>query len=322
MNPEKRRALLFHSPLALYFMQSWKDIFTFTKQERNGLFVLGILVVGAIVFLFIQPSFAKGETQHVEIPAEFLATNETPYSDSSLNPHRENAKNEEPEIASLAGSHSVFQQNQMFVFNPNNLPEEDWVRLGLSPAQARSVKNFENKGGFFRTKEDVKKLYVISPEKYLELEPYIVIPERKDSTGFTQKKQPVTIYELNTVDSAQLTTVNGIGPYFASKILSYRRRLGGFHHKEQLQEVNGMDEEKYAQIQGAFKVDSTYISKMNVNTVEASELRKHPYFTAAVATALVNYRKAHGPFKQLSDIMKCHLVSAELYRKIAPYLTI
>lgn len=302
-------------------MSDWKQLFAFTKQERNGIVVLSVLVIAAMVYLFLQPVLHASDPVKVEIPKEFLQSADTskgvvPVEFPSA------SENEQPDVATLAGTHSVYQQNELFLFNPNGLPEADWIRLGLSPAQAKSVKNFESKGGFFKTKEDVKKLYVISPEKYQELEPYIVIPASKDSTSGKEKKMLQVIYELNTVDTAQLVKVNGIGPVFAARIVAYRLRLGGFHHKEQLKEVFGFDDAKYSQVQGSFRVDTTYITKINVNTAQVSDLKKHPYITPAVANGLVNYRKQHGSFATLPDIRKCVLITEELYARIAPYLTI
>lgn len=304
-------------------MSDWKQLFAFTKQERNGIAVLCVLIVGAITYIALQPILFQPATVPTEIPAEYLTAGTPDPSFVNGTATTETDKNsDQPDIASIAGQTSVYQQNELFLFNPNELPEADWVRLGLTPAQAKSVKNFESKGGVFRTKEDVKKLYVISPEKYLELEPFIVIPVRDDSLPKYERKKLDIVLELNTADTSQLVKVNGIGPYFAAQIVAYRGRLGGFHHKEQLREVKGMDEEKYGQIQASFKCDSSYITRINVNTAEVSELKKHPYVTPTVASALVNYRKQHGNFRQLSDIMQCKVITPELFAKLAPYLTL
>lgn len=305
-------------------MSDWKQLFAFTKQERNGIAVLCTLIVGAIAYIALQPVLFQPATIPTEIPTAYRTnvTEDVAPAESGSNGTTTETKYDQPDLASIAGQSSVYQQNELFLFNPNGLAETEWVRLGLTPAQAKSVKNFEAKGGVFRTKEDVKKLYVISPEKYSELEPYIVIPQGADSTRTYEKKKSTVILELNTADTSQLVQVSGIGPAFAARIVAYRARLGGFHHKEQLKEVYGIDEEKYTQIQGSFKCDSTYITKINVNTAEVSQLKLHPYFTPTVANALVNYRKQHGNFKQVSDIMQCKVITRELFLKLAPYLTI
>lgn len=303
-------------------MSDWKQLFAFTKQERNGIAVLCVLIVGAIAYIALQPILFQPATVPTEIPSEYLTSGNpgTPSSNISAGTEKEN--DDQPDVAAIAGQTSVYQQNELFLFNPNGLAEADWVRLGLSPAQAKSVKNFESKGGFFKAKEDVKKLYVISPEKYLELEPYIVIPAKTDSAPSYERRKLDIVLELNTADTAQLVKVNGIGSVFAARIVAYRLRLGGFHHKEQLMEVFGMDEVKYGPIQASFKCDSSYITKINVNTAEVSDLKKHPYVTPTVATALVSYRKQHGNFKQLADIMQCKVITPELFAKLAPYLTL
>src|SRR3569833_498755 len=57
------------------------------------------------------------------------------------------------------------------------------------------------------------------------------------------------VIELNSADSAKLTELKGIGSSFARRIVNYRNRLGGFISKEQLKEVYGMDDDRYAEMQ-------------------------------------------------------------------------
>lgn len=290
-------------------------ILTFTKPERNGLIVLSVvLILFTLYFLFRDDS-----TDFIgDLP--LVSTASTRKSSDTF----ERIRKEKPEhnYVSLAGNNSVYQQKELFFFNPNTITEEEWIRLGFSPAQAQSIMKFRSKGGNFKRKEDLRKLYVVSPERYAELEQYITIPADTLSAPTNVKTHLPVVIELNAADTALLSTLNGIGTVFAMRIVAYRELLGGFHHKQQLLEVFGMDQEKYSLIEPNIKVDSTYIRKINVNQSSASDLKKHPYISPGVANALVNYRKAHGSFRQLSDIMKCHLVNAELYRKIAPYLTI
>lgn len=306
-------------------MAKWKQLFTYSRQERNGIAVLFLLMTGAFGYLALQPVLFQPASVPTEIPAGYFEQLNKPAKTEAVRLHMEK---QQPEIAHMAGQRSLYQQNELFLFNPNGLDESEWIRLGLSPAQARSVKNFEAKGGTFRSKEDVRKLYVISPQKFNELEPYIVIPakefsaQRKDSITFVRKERTSVVLELNTADTSDLVKVYGIGPTFAKRIVDYRFWLGGFHHKEQLMEVYGIDAEKYTQIEASFHCDSSYITKINVNTALVSELKRHPYFTPTTANALVNYRKQHGNFGRVSDILQCKLITPELYEKISPYLTL
>jgi DNA uptake protein ComE-like DNA-binding protein len=308
---------------------SLRELFSFTDSERNGTIVLFILIIMLSIFILLQGKFISLPKENFAAFDAFLASvDEKRNSDSFAYADKYEKKNTFPEVSEEAGQHSVFHTKELFNFNPNGLPVDDWVRLGLSPAQARSVKNFETKGGKFQTKEDVKKLFVISAERYNELEPFIVLPE-KQNTAQTNNPKPETrnpptpsIIELNTADSLQLITVNGIGPVFAHRIISYRDRLGGFHSTDQLMEVFGMDAEKFAGVKNLVKADSSYIHKTNINVANISDLRRLPYLSPNAAAALVNYRKSHGNYKSVTGIRSCALITDDLYRKLAPYLTI
>ena len=64
----------------------------------------------------------------------------------------------------------------------------------------------------------------------------------------TEKLEKGETIDLNTADTLLLQKVPGIGPAFARRIFRYRERLGGYYVREQLQEVYGMDRERYEQI--------------------------------------------------------------------------
>lgn len=215
---------------------------------------------------------------------------------------------------------------ELFVFNPNNLPSEDWQRLGFSEKQANVIKNYESKGGKFRSKEDVKKMFCISEKDYNRIEPFINIPATKPDFPEKEKRKferPPLLVDIGTADSLELDKLRGIGPGFARRISIYRDKLGGFTNKEQLLEVWGLSDSLYQTLlPNIFLKDSTNIRKVNLNTADFNTLRIHPYIGYQLAGVVLNYRKQHKGFHSIDEIKKIPLVNEELYRKLAPYLVL
>ena len=197
---------------------------------------------------------------------------------------------------------------ESFPFDPNTVPVEDLVRLGLSPRQAESIENYRAKGGRFRAKADFQKMYVVSDTLYARLEPYIEIPK----------------IDLNTADSTALVSLRGIGPWYARKILDYRERLGGFWQKEQLLEIDGIDPERYAGFADEVTVNpGSPLRKLDLWYAPDSVLAHHPYIGAKGARSLVRYRTVYDSTRwTLSDLLREHVLPEENIEKLKKYIEI
>jgi len=135
-----------------------------------------------------------------------------------------------------------------------------------------------------------------------------------------KKAETKKITELNTADSAKLTELNGIGPSFAHRIVSYRNRLGGFVNKEQLKEVFGMDDDRYAGMQAQVSVDPVHIQKIQINKVDFDGLKHFPYLSFKQMNAIVQFREQHGEYTSLNDMRNIAILDDEILRKIGPYI--
>ncbi|MBK9192337.1 MAG: helix-hairpin-helix domain-containing protein [Crocinitomicaceae bacterium] len=111
-----------------------------------------------------------------------------------------------------------------YSFNPNEIGKEEWIDLGFSPKQSDAIINYSQKFGPFIHKEDLKKVYVISEKKYLELEPYILLDDNARIAVTDSKK-----ISLNIATTAELESLPGIGVKYAERIVKFRNSLGGFH---------------------------------------------------------------------------------------------
>ncbi|HEY6161551.1 MAG TPA: helix-hairpin-helix domain-containing protein [Bacteroidia bacterium] len=304
-----------------------RDYFTFNRRERNGVLILTGGIFLLLVYLTVSKYFVPKQSSDLsgfeKQITQFEESQKQKMEEDSLKEENNYSENEYKVPVSLTNP-----EPERFDFDPNHLPGEDWKRLGLSDKQIHVIKNYEAKGGKFRKKEDLKKMYCISAELYTSLEPYIKItaPERDSTLNYHKdwKQDPVKpkklMVELNTADSVQLDQLRGIGFSFAKRIIKYRNMLGGFASVMQLMEVYGFDQEKFDLVKENVYADSSLVTKLNVNTGSVEELKKHPYIKYNLANLIVNYRKQHGPYKSLYDLRKLDIVTEEVYRKIVPYL--
>jgi len=293
-------------------MRTWLNkSFGFSRSQYNGLLILIFLI-----FILKCTPYLYGYFRPVPLNNPNLLASLQKLA--FLENHRErNFKVYEK---------TVSKKRKLFHFNPNTLDQNGWVKLGLSEKQAIVIINYLNKGGNFRRPEDLKKMYTISPDLYKDLYSYVDIPDqvvsspREKSIPHTfEKKAPIYI-EINAADSAALDQMRGIGGAFASRILKYRNRLGGFYTKRQLMEVYGLDSIKFAEIKDQFYIDASKIVGIKINEAEFADWKMFPYLNYKQMNAIIQYRKQHGPYKGKSDLAKVILLNAVLIEKISPYL--
>ena len=169
---------------------------------------------------------------------------------------------------------------ETFRFNPNTATEEDLCRLGFTPKQAASIVAYRVKGGKYRRKADFAASFVVSDSIYRRLESYIDIP----------------LIDLNLADSAAFDSLPGIGGWFASKMVSYRKELGGYSYKEQLMEIWKFDQEKYDALADLITLNPENLRQYPLWTLPADSLRKHPYIrNYETARAIVLFRDNNPP---------------------------
>ena len=156
-------------------------------------------------------------------------------------------------------------------FNPNDLSDTDWKDLGFSERQVATILKYKQVvGGQFNSKEQLKKCYAISDEKFSELEPYILLPEKFSSTSYQRftSGRPSTNrynYTYKSFGKKELKIPGKFNPdHFSShdfvkmgftenqanSILKYKNYLGGsFISKAKFKECFIISDENYRKME-------------------------------------------------------------------------
>lgn len=287
--------------------------FSFSKKELNGIFLLSLLILIILAIPWLYRNFSKKQVYDLEKFKQEAA----------------NFKDSEIRVFYSANKKEA-RKAEYFEFDPNSIGDKEWQRLGLSIKQIRVIRNYVSKGGKFYKKEDLKRIYSIPEAQYSLLEPYIRIVATYSQNKYVKEikfakpatsndRVPVSLIELNSADSLVLLTVRGIGPAFASRIIRFRDRLGGFYKLEQLKEVYGIDSLKFSQLQGQLSVNAGLVQKIDPNTAGFEQFKKHPYLTYKQMNVIIQYRRQHGNFHSIEDFKKVAILNEEIIRKIEPY---
>jgi competence ComEA-like helix-hairpin-helix protein len=136
-------------------------------------------------------------------------------------------------------------------------------------------------------------------------------------SGVRRKQQAI---DINTADSAAWVALNGIGPGFAKRIMTYREKLGGFYQVDQLKEVYGLDSLWVKENKALLKVGAGVYRFLAINQLEWKDF-KHPYLPYGQSKVVLAYRKQHGVLKDFEALEKIQLLDLVAWRRLRPYLS-
>jgi len=298
-------------------MSLWKDYFTFSKRERSG-----ILVLLSLILLVLTANQLVGVFYQNDIQQNFSSFQKEidEFENGIISDSVESRKAEKKE-----GFSAKNKKYKLVSFDPNSASHEELISLGLSAKLSKTIVNFREKGGKFYKPDDLKKIYGINDSLFNSILPFIKIADSDFNSATKNEKKyskEKTIIYINSADTTALQLLNGIGSKLSKRIVIFRDALGGFYSIDQLKEVYGLKPEVIEKNNDRMILEGG-VKKININTCSAEDLKNHPYIAKwNIANAIVNYRKLHGNYVSVSDIQKTDLVNADLYSKLAPYLTV
>ncbi|WP_263603691.1 helix-hairpin-helix domain-containing protein [Chryseobacterium sp. PET-29] len=233
-------------------------------------------------------------------------------------------------------------------FDPNDLDEKQWQHLGFTKKQTATIFNYKKiVGGKFLSKEQFKKCFAVSEEKFSELEPYILLPENNreaNMNGFAHfKKKSITVSQKFNPDFYAVADwiKLGFSERQAEAIVKYKNYLGGsFVSKEKFKECFIISEENYQKLSFYLILPEktpagfNYYKNNSISGKTKIQYRlfdpnlldtdgwKSLGFSDKQSHIIVNYRERNlkGSFKNLEDIQKCFVISTEKFEELKPFI--
>ena len=221
----ERRSFARHS-----FKDQLADLFRLHSGERRGNAAVVFILVALALGYFYYRQYYRPKADMEPLKAEMQAW-----------------------LAQRDSAHRplAIRTAELFAFDPNTIGREDWLRLGLSEKQITGIERYQAKGGRFRVKSDLGRMYTIRPEQYEQLKPFIQLPDSSERNyadrpkyeryerdtasrkwperrSFAEDRPAFRKVEVNTADTLALIALPGIGPSFARGIVKYRESLGGY----------------------------------------------------------------------------------------------
>jgi len=284
--------------------------FHFTRQQRIGIFMLFIIMIGLQVF-YLFSDFNISETNSAE-KEEWLALQ------SEID--QENLINKKAKPIS-------------YLFNPNFISDYKGYKLGMSVQEIDRLLAFRKENKYVNSAEEFQKVTGISDSLLNKISPLFKFPdwkqnkhnyssEKKDfSIKSFSKKEKFEILDINQATKEDLMKIYGIGEGLSSRILSQKEILGSFVSMEQMKDIWGLSPEVINELNSHFKVviPST-LKKINVNEASLKELAQFSYFKYGLAKQIVTYRSMNGNFNNIEDLAKIKDFPVEKAKIISLYL--
>lgn len=280
----------------------WKDTFHMTKIERRGTLALSLMLCLSTLWPLFRPNPDPPPPLKTEsYPQPFFRSDTLP-----PDPVR-------------------------FAFNPNTLPLDSLVLLGIPERTARTLINYRKAGGRFRQADDLTKLYGWREEDHKRLKSWMSFPKAQThrTAGAVKplastvpiKERAATVIDINAADEEGWQQLSGIGPYYARRIVRFREALGGFYSVEQVADTYRLPDSVFQSIKPSLRLHQPPF-QLDINGATPELLAQHPYLSLRQARALVAYRNEHGPFTDQASVRGVLALDDATMRRLDPYLNV
>ena len=269
-----------------------KSHFTFSKEQRNGIFLLLILIIGFQCIYFF-----------LDFKSEEVLVNKNEIERFTK------------EIDSLRRLEIEEKKPKIYPFNPNYINDFKGASLGMSNEEIDRLIAYRKKNNWINSAKEFQQITEISDSLLEKISPYFKFPDwvtnptAKPIQSFNYSKTSKTFaqkQDLNKVTAEELQKINGVGAVLSERIIKFRNKFaGGFISDVQLQDVYGLTPEVIEKINNDFTVKTPrkyQIVYLNSATIE--ELVTIQHIDYSLAHRIIEQRQLREGFKSLDELTK------------------
>ncbi len=271
-----------------------KSHFQFTNQQRNGIFLLLIIIIAMqCIYAFVDFSDDVSSKENNEIDTF------------------------RKELDSLRLIEIENSKPKIYPFNPNYITDYKGYTLGMTNEEIDRLHQFRENNQWINSTKQFQQVTKVSDSLLNKISPYFKFPEwvtnpkpktSNYNNSFTNNNEPKTFdqkIDLNIATANQLQKVYGVGEKLSERIINYRTKNGGFVADVELTEVYGLMPEVVDRIKNDFTVKTPRtIKTYNLNTATRDELVLIKYIDYEVAKNIIEERTLREGFESFEELTK------------------
>lgn len=292
-------------------MKIFKSHFWYTKNQRNGILLLLII----IIFLQLILHFKNFDSQQM---VDLSLPKITSYN---------------KQLDSLKKKSSKKKKFKIYPFNPNYISDYKGYQLGMNVDEIDRLLAQREQRLYVNSAKEFQTITKISDSLLQKISPFFKFPEwvqKKNNNKNNQQRyipnSRINVSEITTVDINKatlkdFTAIEGVDEYMSERIIKYRSKLQGFSFKEQLFEVWGLDEQMANKILSTFSIkNKPIIKKVNINTASFKEVLSNPYIDYELCIQIFDYKDEVAELQSISEIKNIEGFPIKKYNRIVLYL--
>jgi DNA uptake protein ComE-like DNA-binding protein len=292
-------------------MKIFKSHFWYTKNQRNGILLLLII----IIFLQLILHFKNFDSQQM---VDLSLPKITSYN---------------KQLDSLKKKSSKKKKFKIYPFNPNYISDYKGYQLGMNVDEIDRLLAHREQRLYVNSAKEFQTITKISDSLLQKISPFFKFPEwvqKKNNNKNNQQRyipnSRINVSEITTVDINKatlkdFTAIEGVDEYISERIIKYRSKLQGFSFKEQLFEVWGLDELMANKILSTFSIkNKPIIKKVNINTASFKEVLSNPYIDYELCIQIFDYKDEVAELQSISEIKNIEGFPIKKYNRIVLYL--